>query len=208
MPVSAVMMMLHRPWPKSQRFAKRDGAQDTQSTHAHVLGLLCLHAQTCGRTAWSPLDTERDEAAMARTQAPNLPPCWPLERQGAIGANGYSEGRRQCHTAKHEPQYLMRCGCLQNVKKRNSLFNFNVICSDPPIKVKRLTGKRETFKKYFDGSTAKIVDEDFRLLPTRSSMDAKDWTGKTTFYFNPTRIKNPRRFKEKEPLQFSKDEIA
>ena len=94
-----------------------------------------------------------------------------------------------------------------HVKKRNSLFDFNVIRSDPPIEVERLTGKRETFKKYSDGSTAKIVDEDFRSLPTRSSMDEKDWTGKTTFYFNPTRIKNPRRFKEKGPLQSSKDEV-
>ena len=94
-----------------------------------------------------------------------------------------------------------------HVKKRNSLFDFNVIRSDPPMEVERLTGRRETFKKYSDGSTAKIVDEDFRSLPTRSSMDAKDWTGKTTFYFNPTRIKNPRRFKEKGPLQSSKDEV-
>ena len=47
------------------------------------------------------------------------------------------------------------------MKKRNSLFDFNVIRSDPPIEVERLTGKRETFKKYSDGSTAKIVDEDF-----------------------------------------------
>ena len=60
------------------------------------------------------------------------------------------------------------------MKKRNSLFNFNVIRSNPSVKVERLTGKRETFKKYSDGSTAKIVDEDFRSLPTRSSMDAKD----------------------------------
>ena len=35
-----------------------------------------------------------------------------------------------------------------HVKKRNSLFDFNVIRSDPPIEVERLTGKRETFKKY------------------------------------------------------------
>ena len=53
------------------------------------------------------------------------------------------------------------------MKKRNLLFDFNVIRS-PSIRVERLTGKRA---------------EDFRLLPTRSSMDEKDWTGKTTFYF-------------------------
>ena len=64
------------------------------------------------------------------------------------------------------------------MKKRNLLFDFNVIST----KVERLIGKCETFKKYSDGSTAKTVDEDFRSLPTRRSMDAKDWT-EQTFYF-------------------------
>ena len=94
-----------------------------------------------------------------------------------------------------------------HVKKRNSLFDFNVIRSDPPIEVERLTGKRETLKKYSDGSTFKVIDPDFRSLPTRSNIDAKDWTGTTTFYFTSTRITNPRRFKEKGALQPSKVKV-
>ena len=94
-----------------------------------------------------------------------------------------------------------------HAKKRNSLFDFNVIRNDPPIEVERLTGKREIFKKYSDGSISKVIDPDFRSLLTRSNIDDKDWTGATTFYFAPTRITNPRSFKEKGPLQPSKVKI-
>ena len=70
------------------------------------------------------------------------------------------------------------------MKKRNCLFDFSGTRSPPPY-VDRLTGKRETFKKYADGSTSRIVPADFRQVPTRSGMDPKDWTGTTTFYFFP-----------------------
>ena len=56
-----------------------------------------------------------------------------------------------------------------HVKKRNCLFDFSSMRSPPPLDVDRLTGERETFKKYSDGSTSRIVDADFRQVPTREA---------------------------------------
>ena len=90
------------------------------------------------------------------------------------------------------------------MKKRNCLFDFSSMRSPPPLDVDRLTGKRETFKKYSDGSTSRSVDADFRQVPTRSGMDPKDWTGATTFYV-PPRLRPKRKMKEKGPLTEAKE---
>ena len=72
-----------------------------------------------------------------------------------------------------------------HIRKRTVFFDFSNVRGKPAIDVSKLTGKRETFTQYSDGSSKKIVDEDFKKRPIRSRIDPKEWTGTTTFFFTP-----------------------